>query len=164
MHNSAGRVAPQGIITDNPLHRRAGQVACRARRSPVSIPAMLVPRQRGDVWRSLLLNWKPRLDYGHGGPIPVAERSKERVSGRWLAGSNRTGGMDVCVVCCTCGKDKRKNAGQLRQGKQVRMKYEDSKRECHRNPHQRSNILHNVHTASYSTGSWVISWGKGGGV
>ena len=34
---------------------------------------------------------------------PVAERSKARVCGRSLAGivgSNPTGGMEVCVVCC----------------------------------------------------------------
>jgi hypothetical protein len=36
-------------------------------------------------------------------PIPVAVRSKAWVYGRSLAGiagSNPTGGMDVCVVCC----------------------------------------------------------------
>ena len=35
-------------------------------------------------------------------PISVAERSKERVCGRSLAGvagSNLAGGMDVCVIC-----------------------------------------------------------------
>ena len=35
--------------------------------------------------------------------IPVAERSKARFCGRWLAGiagSNPAGGMDVSVVCC----------------------------------------------------------------
>ena len=36
-------------------------------------------------------------------PIPVAVRSKARVYGRSLAGvagSNPSGGMGVCVVCC----------------------------------------------------------------
>ena len=39
-----------------------------------------------------------------GMSIPVAERSKPRVCGRSLAGvagSNPSGSMGVCVVCCT---------------------------------------------------------------
>ena len=35
-------------------------------------------------------------------PIPVADRSKARVCGRFCAGivgSNPAGGMDICAVC-----------------------------------------------------------------
>jgi hypothetical protein len=58
---------------------------------------------------SAILPWLRSLVAGlHGGgpvsvqPIPVIERSKERVFGSplaWIACSNPAGGMDVCVVC-----------------------------------------------------------------
>ena len=56
------------------------------------------------------------LQVGRSGVrIPVAERSKARDCGRSLAavaGSNPTGGMDVCVMCC---RTKRQNTGQSRE-------------------------------------------------
>ena len=46
-----------------------------------------------------MIHYKIYLDMEK--PIPVAARSKAWVCGRWLAGiagSNRAGGMDVCLL------------------------------------------------------------------
>jgi hypothetical protein len=51
-------------------------------------------------------------------PTPVAERLNARVCGLSLAGvasSNRAGGMDVCVVCCTV-RTKRQEARTNKHG------------------------------------------------
>ena len=55
--------------------------------------------------------------------FPVAELSKARVCGRWLAGivgSNLAGGMDVCVVCGTL---RTKHESQDNQDKEVRIRH-----------------------------------------
>ena len=51
-------------------------------------------------------------------PIPVAARSEEWVCGRWLAGiagSNSTGGMDVCLLWVLYSKRQKAKPGQSRQ-------------------------------------------------
>jgi hypothetical protein len=51
----------------------------------------------------------------------MAVRSKAKVCGRWLAGSegsNPVGGMDVCFKCCVLySKDKKAKVGTVRTKK-----------------------------------------------
>ena len=52
-------------------------------------------------------------------PVPVAERSKERVCGRSLAGvagSNSAGGTDAYVVCCRRISDIRTEDTKVQNG------------------------------------------------
>ena len=71
------------------------------------------------VWR-LATGWTDRGSK----PIPVAERSKARVCCRSLAGvagSNPTGGMGVCVVCCKWRQ--KEKCRTIKTKTQVRLQY-----------------------------------------
>ena len=63
-------------------------------------------------------------------PIPVAERPKVRVCGRSLAGiegSNPAWGIDVCVVCVLCNKDKKPGQSRKRCRDKVQSENKESR-------------------------------------